>query len=89
MKLGKRLPATESVVDEDVDPDEDVDEDVDSDDDDDDDVDDDDVDDADVLPHRRALPGECACVSRRRRCVFGRPSPVAASSACGLSVGGA
>ena len=69
-------------VDEDVDPDEDVD----SDDDDDDDVD---VDDADVLPHRRALPGECACVSRRRRCVFGRPSPVAASSACGLSVGGA
>ena len=84
MKLGKRLPATESVVDEDFDPDEDVEEDGDSDDD-----DDDDVDDADVLPHRRALPGECACVSRRRRCVFGRPSPVAASSACGLSVGGA
>ena len=55
MKLGKRLPATESVVDEDVDPDDDVDEGFDSDDDDDDDND------ADELPHRRALPGECAC----------------------------
>ena len=28
-------------------------------------------------------------LARRRCCVFGRPSPVAASSACGLSVGGA
>jgi hypothetical protein len=27
-------------------------------------------------------------LARRRCCVFGRPSPVAASSACGLSVGG-
>ena len=75
MKLGKRLPATESVVDEDVDSVDDVDEDVDS------EGDDDDDNDADVLPHRRALPGECACA------VPQAPLRLSSAVACGVVLG--